>query len=110
MGKVQMGPQTWIYPMPVLLIGTVVGGRPNFMAAAWCGIANGTPPMVSVAIRHGRYSGEGVKRSRAFSVNVPSEDLVKETDYCGIVSGAEADKAAVCGFGVFYSKSGSHFY
>ena len=35
-------------------------------------------------------------------MNVPSADIVKETDYCGIVSGDKEDKAAVCGFKVFY--------
>jgi flavin reductase (DIM6/NTAB) family NADH-FMN oxidoreductase RutF len=37
-----------------------------------------------------------------FSVNTPSVDLVRETDYCGIVSGARVDKVNVCGFNVFY--------
>jgi len=39
-----------------------------------------------------------------FSVNVPSVDLVKETDYCGIISGAKIDKVEVCQFKVFYGK------
>ena len=39
-----------------------------------------------------------------FSVNTPSPDLLKETDYCGLVSGRDADKAAVCGFEVFYGE------
>lgn len=104
MGKIQMGPQTWIYPTPALLIGTMVGGKPNFMAAAWCGIANGTPPMISVAIRHHRYTNQGIKQSWAFSANVPSTDLVRETDYCGAVSGSKAYKAEDCRFDVFYGK------
>jgi flavin reductase (DIM6/NTAB) family NADH-FMN oxidoreductase RutF len=39
-----------------------------------------------------------------FSVNIPSVDLVRETDYCGLVSGSKADKVQDCGFGVFYGK------
>ena len=42
-----------------------------------------------------------------FSVNVPSTDMVRETDYCGIVSGAKVDKVKVCRFKVFYGKLGS---
>jgi flavin reductase (DIM6/NTAB) family NADH-FMN oxidoreductase RutF len=38
----------------------------------------------------------------SFSINIPSTDLVKETDYCGIVSGLKVDKAEVCKFNVFY--------
>ena len=104
MSKIQMGPQTLIYPMPALLIGANVDGKPNFMAAAWCGIASSTPPMISVALQRHRYTNKGIKQSRAFSVNVPSVDMVKETDYCGIVSGSKVNKVEVCQFSVFYGK------
>jgi flavin reductase (DIM6/NTAB) family NADH-FMN oxidoreductase RutF len=104
MAKVLMGPQTWLYPMPALLVGADVDGRANFMAVAWGGIANGEPPMLSVAIRHSRHTLKGIRESQTFSVNVPACGLVKETDYCGIESGARVDKAAVCRFKVFYGK------
>ena len=35
MGKVALGPQTLIYPMPAMLVGANVNGTPNFMAVAW---------------------------------------------------------------------------
>jgi len=104
MGKVQMGPQTLIYPMPALLVGANVDGKPNFMVAAWGGIANSTPPMISIALQHHRYTIKGIKQNGSFSVNIPSTDLVKETDYCGIVSGTKADKVKDCKFDVFYGK------
>ena len=104
MNKVTVGPQTWIYPMPSLLVGADVDGKPNFMAVAWGGIANGEPPMISVAIRHIRYTLKGIQQNMTFSVNVPGCDLVRETDYCGIRSGAKVDKTKVCGFNVFYGK------
>ena len=104
MAKILMGPQTWIYPMPALLVGAQVDGKPNFMTVAWGGIANSVPPMVSVAIRHQRYTLKGIRQNLTFSVNVPSSDMVKETDYCGSVSGSKANKAEVCRFGVFYGK------
>jgi flavin reductase (DIM6/NTAB) family NADH-FMN oxidoreductase RutF len=104
MGKILMGPQTLIYPMPALLVGAKVDDKPNFMAVGWGGIANGEPPMISVAIRHQRYTLKGIKQNMTFSVNVPSTDMVKETDYCGIISGAKANKAEVCRFKVFYGK------
>ena len=61
MGKILMGPQTLIYPMPALLIGANVDGKPNFMTVAWSSIANFTPPMISVAIRHQRYTLIGIR-------------------------------------------------
>jgi flavin reductase (DIM6/NTAB) family NADH-FMN oxidoreductase RutF len=104
MKKVTLGPQTLNYPLPAFLIGAKVNGKPNFMTVAWCSIANSDPPMISVAIRHQHYTCEGIKQNGNFSVNLPSISLVKETDYCGIVSGAKEDKAAICGFKVFYGK------
>ena len=38
--------------------------------------------------------------NKAFSVNVPSTNMVKETDYCGIYSGTSKDKSQI--FEVFY--------
>ena len=104
MGKTLMGPQTLIYPMPALLVGANVDDKPNFMAVGWGGIVNGEPPMISVALRHQRYTLKGIKQNMTFSVNIPSTNLVKETDYCGLISGAKVNKANVCHFKVFYGK------
>lgn len=104
MAKIALGPQTLVYPMPALLVGAEVNGKPNFMAVAWSGIASSEPPMISVAIRHQRYTLQGIRQNMAFSVNVPSSDIVKETDYCGITSGQKVDKVEACRFKVFYGK------
>jgi flavin reductase (DIM6/NTAB) family NADH-FMN oxidoreductase RutF len=107
MRKVTLGPKTLVYPMPTFLVGANVDGKPNFMALAWGGIANGEPPMVSVAIRPSRHTHKGISQNGTFSVNIPSADLVKEADYCGIASGAKEDKVSACGFKIFYGKLGS---
>jgi flavin reductase (DIM6/NTAB) family NADH-FMN oxidoreductase RutF len=104
MTKKLFGPQTWLYPEPAVLVGANVDGKPNFMAVAWAGIAGGTPPCISIALRHGRYTLKGVRQNMTFSVNVPSTDLIKETDYCGLVSGVKADKVRDCKFNVFYGQ------
>ena len=104
MSKILLGPQPFIYPMPVLLIGANVDGKPNFMTAAWSGIANGAPPMVSVAIRPRRYTHKGIRQNWTFSINIPSVDLIREADYCGLVSGSRVDKVEACKFRVFYGK------
>jgi flavin reductase (DIM6/NTAB) family NADH-FMN oxidoreductase RutF len=107
MGKILMGPQTLIYPMPVLLVGSNVNNKPNFMAVAWGGIANGEPPMISVAIRRTRHTLKGIRQNSTFSVNIPSSDMVREADYCGITSGSKVNKVDVCRFKVFYGKLGN---
>jgi len=102
--KVRLDPQTLIYPMPALLIGANVDDKPNFMTVAWCGIANGEPPMISVAIRQQRYTHKGIKQNLTFSVNLPPIDLVKEVDYCGLASGSKVNKVEACSFSVFYGR------
>ena len=104
MAKVTMEMKTLAYPMPAFVIGANVDGKPNFMTAAWSGIAGSTPPMITVALQHHRLTLKGMKQNMTFTVNVPSIDLVKETDYCGIVSGTKTDKVADCHFKIFYGK------
>ncbi|MBN1282740.1 MAG: flavin reductase family protein [Proteobacteria bacterium] len=93
--------------MPVLIVGANVYKKPNFITVAWSGVACGDPPMIAVAIRHSRYTLIGMRQNRTFSLNVPTESIVKETDFCGMASGAKVDKAAKCGFEVFYGKLGT---
>jgi flavin reductase (DIM6/NTAB) family NADH-FMN oxidoreductase RutF len=104
MAKVVIGARTILYPLPAVLVGANVDGKPNFSTYAWCGIVNSNPPMLSVSFQHHRHSFKGVKQNGTFSVNIPSVELVKETDYCGLVSGRETDKVADCKFNVFYGK------
>jgi len=60
--------------------------------------------MLSVSFRPQRLTLKGVKQNGTFSVNIPSVDQVKETDYCGTFSGRDRDKVADCKFTVFYGK------
>jgi len=104
MAKVLMGPQALIYPMPVILVGANVDGRPNFMPVAWCGIVDSGPPTIVASLQHNRHTYQGVKQNMTFSVNTPSVDMVRETDYCGIRHGSQVNKVDVCQFKVFYGK------
>ena len=38
MAKTKLGPSTFLYPKPTLLVGAMVNGKPNFMTASWSGI------------------------------------------------------------------------
>ncbi|MDD5287552.1 MAG: flavin reductase family protein [Dehalococcoidales bacterium] len=105
MTKVQLGPQPSLYPMPVVMVGTNIDGKPNFMTVAWCGIVNGSPPMISIAIGSHNHTQKGIRQNMAFSINIPSTDIVKEADFCGITSGADVDKVSICKFKLFNGKT-----
>ena len=100
--KIQLAPRVLACTAPTFLVGVMVDGKPNFLTIGLCGGVNSLPPMVSVSIRPERYSMKGILQNREFSVNVPSIDQVKETNYCGVVSGANVDKVSACKFNVFF--------
>jgi flavin reductase (DIM6/NTAB) family NADH-FMN oxidoreductase RutF len=102
MTKKKFGPQPMIWPHPTVLVGANVNGKPDFAAVAWTGVAASNPASVTIALQPHRYSLKGIYENRTFSINIPSVDLVKEADYCGLVSGADTDKVKDCKFKVFY--------
>jgi len=99
MEKIKIDSNAFVYPMPMTIVGAVVDGRPNFMAAAWVTRVNFKPPMIMVALGD-HYTNQGIDANGAFSVNVPDVALLEKTDYCGIVSGRKVDKSQL--FDVFY--------
>jgi len=104
MNKVEIGSETILYPMPCSIVGTLVDKKPNYLAVAWFSMVNAKPPCIGIALNKVHYSNGGIKASGAFSINIPSADMVDVTDYCGIVSGKKYDKSK--GFETFYGKSG----
>jgi len=93
MRKTKLGPNAFPCPMPMTLIGATVDGRDNFLAAAWISRVNYDPPLIAIALGKRHFTNPGIEANKAFSVNVPGSDLMAKTDYCGIVSGAKADKS-----------------
>ncbi len=102
MKKVKIDSNAFTYPMPMTLVGAMVGERPNFLAVAWVSRVNYAPPMIAVALGTDHYTTPGILATKAFSINVPGADLVAETDYCGMVSGKKVDKSGL--FTVFRGK------
>jgi flavin reductase (DIM6/NTAB) family NADH-FMN oxidoreductase RutF len=90
-----------LYPTPTTIVGAMVDGRPNFLTIAHIGIVNHAEPhLISLSMGKSHYTNAGIKENKAFSVNIPSEDLVVATDYVGLVSGKKIDKSGV--FDIFY--------
>ena len=90
-------PSTLFLPKPVALVSTAHDGRDNVMTAAWVSVVCMEPPQVAVAIRESRFSFELLQASGEFVVNMPSQDLWRAVDLCGVVSGRDQDKFALAG-------------
>ncbi len=104
MAKKEVTAECIIPVRPILLAGANVGGKPNFLEIGGGGLLSSEPPIIAVPIRHKQYTLKGVLENMTFSVNIPSVELAKEADYCGIVSGANTDKVRDCNFKISYGK------
>lgn len=102
MSKVSLVPRTFLYPMPTVLVGAQVNGKPTYVTIAYCGIVQHTPPMISIASNRAHYTNAGIRENQTFSVNIPSESMVAITDYVGLNSGKTVDKSTL--FECFYGE------
>lgn len=101
--KKKLEPVNLLYPTPTVLVGAVVNGRPNFITIAHIGIVNHARPyLISLSMGKAHYTNTGIKENKVFSVNIPSENLVAETDYVGLVTGKKVDKSTL--FEMFYGE------
>ena len=91
--KKSLGAKIIVGATQVWVVGTFDSqGKPNVMTAAWGGVCCSQPPCVAVSLRKATYSYGNIVNRKAFTVNVPSADYLKQTDYVGIYSGRSTDK------------------
>lgn len=101
MAKIKTGAFIPIPVAPMVLVGALVDGEPNYMAAAFVNGVNVKPPVVYVSLNKNHHTPKGIINNGTFSLNVPSVHYVVETDYC-LVSGKNVDKSKI--FTTFYGE------
>ena len=94
MNKIKIDNNAFTYPMPVVIVGAHVKGKPNHMAISWVSRLSSKPPLIGV-VSSAHYTTEGIKENKEFSICVPSIEMLKVTDYVGTVSGADEDKSKI---------------
>ena len=93
--KVDLGPQGFVYPMPMSLVGADLQGGPSFMAVAWVNRCQFNPPRLVAGMGKAHATNAGIREHGQFSVCIPSVDQVAVTDWCGLKSaGRGVDKSA----------------
>lgn len=92
------GSNSWLYPMPVLIIATYdEQERPNAMNAAWGGIF--TDEMIGICLSERHKTTQNILSTRAFTVSMATAEQVVACDYVGLESGNWVpDKFAKAGF------------
>ncbi len=85
-------------PKPTVLVTCVdKEGKANIITIAACTVVSQKPAIYVVPVRYDRYSHDLIAESGEFVINVPTADLVEETEYCGTKSGRDKDKFAETG-------------
>ncbi len=92
-----MSKQSWkgstlLNPAPPVLVSCGSLEKPNLITVAWAGTICTQPSMLSISIRPERYSYDLIKNSGQFVVNLPTKELVRAVDWCGVRSGKDYDK------------------
>ena len=91
--KEQWKPGNMLYPIPAVMVSCgSPKHKPNIITIAWAGTVCSSPAMVSISIRKERHSYDIIKESGEFTINLVTEKLVRQADYCGVKSGREVDK------------------
>lgn len=91
--KVEFKGSVILNPVPVVLITSKnKEGKENVFTVAWTGTVCTKPPMLSISVRPERLSYEYIKETMEFTVNLPSSDMTRAVDYCGVRPGRKFDK------------------
>ena len=82
-----------IYPLPAVMVSC--GNLPeeyNILTLSWAGTICTNPPMCYISIRPERHSHEIIKRNMEFVINLTTQQLAKQADWCGVRSGRDYNK------------------
>lgn len=97
MGKVTWKAGTMLYPLPPVMVSCGSMEKSNIVTVAWTGIVNSEPPMTYISLRPERHSYSLIKESGEFVINLTTERLVWNADFCGVRSGRDMRKFSLRG-------------
>lgn len=89
--KKNIGNALALYPTPLVVVGAMVNGKPNWLLVGHLGIIGHDHVMVSLAAAH--YTNQGIKENKKLSINIVDEALLAKADRSGCVSGSKEDKS-----------------
>lgn len=84
----------------LVVVSSSAGGRETFTPVAWQTPVESDPPLVAVCVDRGHFVAELVRRSKVFSLSLPTVGMLDAVKQLGKVSGRERDKVALTGLAV----------
>ena len=91
--KKDIGKSLALYPTPLVVVGAMVNGRPNWLLVGHLGIMGHEHVMVSLAAAH--YTNQGIRENNKLSIAIVDEAMLPKADFVGCVSGSKEDKSGV---------------
>lgn len=98
MPKIKLNAGTLLAPLPAALVTCGDMETSNIITIAWTGIINTKPPMTYISVRPTRHSHKIISEKGEFAINLTTSAMVRQTDLCGVRSGAQHDKFRLSGF------------
>jgi flavin reductase (DIM6/NTAB) family NADH-FMN oxidoreductase RutF len=95
--KIQIHPNTTLYPVPVVLITCGAGDDFNVFSLNRITSCNAEPPMIAISVRPMRASHDMIDRHGEFVVNIPWPTMETVSDFVGTTTIKETDKWAETG-------------
>lgn len=88
-----LGKVNALAPVPLVVVGTEVDGKPNYILVGHTGIMDhGT---LSVSLFKSRYSVRGIEQNKTLSINLLTEEMLAAANEAARHSGREADKSGL---------------
>jgi flavin reductase (DIM6/NTAB) family NADH-FMN oxidoreductase RutF len=67
-------------------------GKPNIITLGMYTPISHDPPMLAISVSPKRHSHKLINETKEFTVNVPTQELLKQTKFCGSTSGRNHNK------------------
>lgn len=93
MSKLNFKGSVMLNPTPVVLVTSInSSNKINIFTVGWISTVCTKEPIIAMGVRPERLSHEYIKESGECVINLPTVNMVKIVDYCGVVSGKKEDK------------------
>lgn len=93
MSKIDFKGSVMLNPTPVVLVSCKnKEDKINVFTVGWISTVCTKEPILAMGVRPERLSYEYIKESNECVINLPSKDMVKIVDFCGVRSGRKVDK------------------
>jgi flavin reductase (DIM6/NTAB) family NADH-FMN oxidoreductase RutF len=91
--KIEITPIPLIHPTTIVVVGTIVNGKPNYTTIGDVAVAGINPPLLMISLHEHHNAMVHINEHHTCTINVPTKELVNQVDYAGMYSSKKVDKS-----------------